>query len=309
MASVSLCLIRRSRADRSGLPCDLSVARPMDIMRAKFPQRRAYSLRHGFSPPSQPSLTAAQRVVAVRSATRRASSRFVRCPASNFQTAADSFPLICPHTGAPVAFTDLQSFDPNRIAPPQPGHWRYRRWLQPFAPAGRIPDLGRRLDAAAAITGRDGRWARKWMRTCRRAVTKTGASASWSMGFGIMATGRSWTIRAAMPAPVWRAAPPASTCTPGSSSRRMRPSPRKARSRSAGRSWSRWKGRAFWPPPRRRIRVWTWGMPCIPRSSWAECRPRRIRRYRHDRAGHRGGPPCRRVRGGMAYARARATEL
>ena len=67
---------------------------------------------------------------------------FVHCPTSDFQTSADSFPLTCPHTGAPVEFTDLQPFDPNRIDPTLPGHWRYRRWLQPFSPQSEFLTLG-----------------------------------------------------------------------------------------------------------------------------------------------------------------------
>lgn len=67
---------------------------------------------------------------------------FVHCPSSRFRTAADSFPLTCPLTGAPVEFAGMPQFDPGRIDPARPGHWRYLTWLQAFPAADDIITLG-----------------------------------------------------------------------------------------------------------------------------------------------------------------------
>jgi len=66
----------------------------------------------------------------------------VHCPVSKFRTSAESFPLTCPLTGAPLEFTEFLDFDPNRIDPALPGQWRYRTWLQPYDQTDSFITLG-----------------------------------------------------------------------------------------------------------------------------------------------------------------------
>lgn len=67
---------------------------------------------------------------------------FVHCPTSKFRTSADSFPLTCPMTGAPVEFTDFHPFDPSSIDPSLSGHWRYAPWFKVVLPVEEFITLG-----------------------------------------------------------------------------------------------------------------------------------------------------------------------
>jgi threonine synthase len=64
------------------------------------------------------------------------------CPRSRFVVPADEAPLRCPVTGEPLEFGNLPVFDPAKIDPSQPGHWRYAAMLPVVAPGQKRVTLG-----------------------------------------------------------------------------------------------------------------------------------------------------------------------
>lgn len=57
------------------------------------------------------------------------------CPRSRFTAPAEESPLRCPITGEPLEYREIPAFDPDKIDPRQPGHWRYAAML-PVVPPG-----------------------------------------------------------------------------------------------------------------------------------------------------------------------------
>lgn len=60
------------------------------------------------------------------------------CPSSRFRAAAEEAPLRCPLSGEPLEYRNLPAFDPDKIDPHRPGHWRYLAML-PVVAKGRKP--------------------------------------------------------------------------------------------------------------------------------------------------------------------------
>jgi threonine synthase len=64
------------------------------------------------------------------------------CPRSKFVVPAEESPLRCPITGEPLEFGNLPVFDPEKIDPSQPGHWRYAEMMPVVAPGQKRVTLG-----------------------------------------------------------------------------------------------------------------------------------------------------------------------
>ena len=64
------------------------------------------------------------------------------CPRSKFVVPAEESPLRCPLTGEPLEYGNLPTFDPDKIDPMQPGHWRYAEMLPVVAPGQKRVTLG-----------------------------------------------------------------------------------------------------------------------------------------------------------------------